>query len=207
MTNKQRENEQKILKVIQQLKDSIFGMDMSYTEYCYHRGEEITYLDNQKLDSFIAELLINAQHTTSYRPEFESILPSFFRLVIKYIDKACPISDRRFVSIRKIAEIVYKPTTEYRSTFDIMVNDLTGMFDLLFLEEYSDFSRRITGIDHESFYRCVKGAVESFIDAHNLNCLSNDLVTDQTVAKINQVAARIKIEQRRRSLLIGERDS
>lgn len=204
MTKKQYENEQRILKAIQQLKDSLFGMDMSYIDYCYYRGEDVCYLDNEKLESFASELFLNAKNTAMYRPEFESILPSFYKLVIKYIDKACPISDRRFVSIRKIAEVVNKPSADYRCPFDIMIDDLKEMFDLIFLSEYSEFSRKIVGIDHESFYRCVKGSVEAFIDSHNLNCLSNDLLTDQTVVKINQLAGRIRVDQRRRSLLIGD---
>lgn len=199
MTELQRNNEEKIFSAIQDLKDSIFGLNNSYVNFCYEYSENFHYLNEEKMDSFISELIELSRNTNTYKNEFESLIKDLLYMEIKYIQHFCPFNDQTFASLRKIAETVYKPNAEYKSTFDVLIGDQKDFLDLIFIEKYDNFTQEIINVDFNEFYKCIKHALEAFIDNHNLNCLNDEAATSNMVFKISRLSQRIQFDTRQRN--------
>ena len=209
MNDKQIENEKKIFDAIQELKDSIFGLNQSYADFCYQYSAEYGYtLDQLKIESFAQALSETAMQVKYYEGAFEPVLPVFFRMSIMFLAAACNPSDWLFVSIRKLGNTVYKANTEEKSIFDIMVEDSSKYLDEyfegnVFWEIYKQFSDLISNVDLTNFGQCVKRALERFIDDNNLNTLNDDAATQNIVSRMRRTSVMIARDIQRKSRFQG----
>ena len=185
------ENEKKLLKAIQQFKDTAFGLESRYTPYCYEYVDGIRKLNEEKVEAFIAELEELAKRSSFYTDALANLIDKFLRVVIRYMDCTFAPYEYKFVSIRKIADTVYKQSSTQVSTFDILITDQRNKLDRYHYSLYEDFTKEIVDADQTAFYRCVKTALDSFVDGHQLNCLHDDTETAELVARINQFSRRL----------------
>lgn len=208
MENNQAANEKKIFDAIQELKDCIFGLKQTYTDFCYEHtvkdGCSSYMMSTEKLNDFANELSETAKAVRYYNESFDPILPVFFKVTIMFLTAACNPSDWLFVSIRKIGGTVFKTDPDEKSTFDIMVETATPTIndyftDGLFWKDYELFNASLGGVDLSDFEQCVKRTIERFIDEHELNALGDDVATQNFVARINRTAVTIARDLRRSS--------
>lgn len=209
MNDKLIENEKKIFDAIQELKDSIFGLNQSYADFCYQYSAEYGYtLDQSKLESFAQSLSETAKQVKHYEGAFEPVLPLFFRMSIMFLAAACNPSDWLFVSIRKLGNTVYKANTEEKSVFDIMVEDSSKYLDEYFEDNifrttYEQFSDAISNVDMTNFGQCTKRALERFIDDNNLNTLNDDVATQNIISRMQRTSVMIARDIQRKSRFQG----
>lgn len=201
MTEIQKKNEERIFCAIQKLKDSVFGMNSSYVNYCYSYKDGFYHMDNEKMNYFILELVDLAKTTQTYQDEFEQRIYDILFLGIKYIEMFCPFDDQNFAGLRKIAESAYKTSLDYKSTFDILINDQKEQLDLAFLNKYEDFTSNIIKVDFQKFYKCIKHSLEAFIDKNNLNCLYAEELTNKVVFKIERLSQTIQFANKQNNSL------
>lgn len=197
MTEKQRINEEKVFDAIQDLKDSVFGLKNSYVRFCYSDSESGRFWDNSRVDIFIDEIIENAKKSSYYKSEFASDIKLILELILKFIHKVCPFEDQRFVSIRKIVKTAEKPTTDYKSVFEIMIETQNQYFDMEYQNKCNELFLNITGIDFQSFYKCIKHGIEAFIDSKGLNILNDDDMTREVLARIKRVTNITTMEVRK----------
>lgn len=197
MDAKQRVNEEKIFKAIQELKDSVFGLKQPYISFCYNYSREDGYrFIPAKAEFFAAELSRCAMSARTYSEELSEVMPLFFRTVLRLLAAICGSGDWVFVSFRKLAKAALKDTPEDESVLERIVEShraaIGGMFfEEEFWPEYEAFCGYMGRVDSEAFYLCAKHAVEAFVDEHKLNVLDHDSVTDGVVARISRLAAAI----------------
>ena len=123
------ENEKKLLKAIQQFKDTAFGLESRYTPYCYEYIDGVRRLNEEKVETFITELEELAKRSSFYTDALTSLIDKFLRVVIRYMDCTFAPYEYKFVSIRKIADTVYKQSLAQVSTFDILITDQKHKID------------------------------------------------------------------------------
>lgn len=181
-------NEEKIFDVIQDLKDSIFGLKNSYVKYCYSETNEGLYWDNRKSENFIEELLKHAKMTSTYNAQFEGLIVLAFELTLKFILHACNFEEQQFVSLRKIIKTTQKRSKEEQSVFEIMVERQKGYFDMIYFDKLKLFCDQIIDVNFDDFYKSCKHAIEAFIDSHNLNSIKNDKATSELVLRISRLS-------------------
>ena len=181
-------NEEKIFDVIQDLKDSIFGLKNSYVKYCYSETDGSLFWDNKKSEKFIKELLEHAKMTSTYNAQFEGLIVLAFELILKFILHACNFEEQQFVSLRKIIKTTQKESKEDQSIFEIMVEQQKGYFDMVYFDKLQLFSDQIIEVNFDDFYKSCKHAIEAFIDSHNLNSIKNDKVTSELVLRISRLS-------------------
>lgn len=197
MNQRQIENEEKIFKAIQDLKDSVFGLRQPYISFCYTWSEEEGYcFSPARAEYFAAELSRCAAGTRRYCEELEPVVPLFFRSILRLLSAICGSGDWIFVSFRKLAETALKNTPEERSVLERIVDDHRKIIDRCFplgefWEDYEAFCGYMGRVDGEAFYHTVKQGVEAFIDEKGLNILDSDRLTDGVVARISRLAASI----------------
>lgn len=198
MNKTQKENEEKLFKAIQDLKDSIFGLKQPYIPLCYDISPERGYeFNSRKMRALVDELTETSKTVRSYQAEFAPILPLFFELCFKFLAAVCNPSDWIFVSIRKIANTLYRHAPGADSTFDRMLRNNRNTIDNLFAQDefwplYEDFSARIDELDFQGFSQCVKHTVETYIDNHHLNTLDHDQATQSIITRLNRVSSTIQ---------------
>ena len=185
------ENEKKLLKAIQQFKDTAFGLESRYTPYCYEYVNGVRRLNEEKVGAFVSELEELAKRSSFYTDALTGLIDKFLRVVIRYMDCTFAPNEYKFVSIRKLADTVYKQSSTQNSTFDILITDQRNKFDRHHYSLYEDFAKDIVNVDQTAFYRCVKTALDAFVDDHQLNCLHDDEKTAELVARINQYSHRL----------------
>lgn len=210
------ENEHKVFEAIQSLKDSVFGLKQSFSEYCFDFSNTREYTFNEtKMYSFIDELAKLAQSTRAYSSSFERFIPLFLEMSLRFLAAACNPSDWQFRSIKKLAGTVYRESSDYKSTFDFMVEDTQKYLDAYwacgqFGKVYSEYSAIILDFDYDacvSFETCVKQTLERFIDSHNLNSLSSDFDTQTIIARITRTANLIQADlEKSRSMVKHDRE-
>lgn len=207
MTDQQAINEKKVFDAIQELKDSIFGMNQPYIGYCYDYSLENGHsLNIDRVDEFANALSETSKKVSVYDNHFSEVLPSFFRLSVLFLDAVCNPSDWIFVSIRKIAETVYKQDNDQQSTFDIMVEKSSihrFAAKETFYKEYNHFNKCIHDVEMTNFARCVKLTLECFIDEKELNPLADDDSIRAIISRVNRTSSVISREIQRRSTLRG----
>lgn len=195
----------KIFDAIQELKDSIFGLNQSYADFCYNYSfENGYYLDQSKLIAFSTSLANTAKQVKYYDSVYAKVLPLFFKMAVMFLAAACNPSDWLFVSIRKLGTAVYKTSAEEQSIFDIMVEDSSAFLDEYFSDKsfqevYNQFSKEITTIDMDNFGQCVKRAIERFIDENELNTLNDDVATQNIISRMARTSAIITRDLQRKS--------
>lgn len=206
MTQNIQENERKIFAAIQHLKDSIFGLTQSFSDFCFDINQEgKSIVSETKLRSFVEDLTLRSHQSSDYDNAFCELSPLFFEMSIRYLLAACNPSDWQFISIKKLAATLHRQGDGYKSTFDFMVEDMHEYLEDYwqgdeFRQLYSKYSTLINGLSYEecvSFEKCVKAALERFIDAHYLNSLVNDFETQAIVSKINRTASIIHSDLRK----------
>lgn len=185
-TNEEKEiilkNEQRILKCVQAMKDSIFGLQNSFMPYCYSNSK----LNKRKMKNFIKELCEISKKVKTYNAAFDNVLPLFFKVSILFFDGAVNNEDKVFSSFRKIASLLEKDGLDGKSTFDIMVDNALLIHEDYFIKEgfldiYAKFSNELLKVDATELYYCIKNLVEEFIDQHKLNYLYNNEVIDEVI--------------------------
>lgn len=197
MNQRQRENEEKIFKAIQDLKDSVFGLRQPYISYCYNYSEEDGYrFVPARAEYFAAELTRCAMGTRTYGEELSEVMPLFFRTILRLLAAICGSGDWVFVSFRKLAEAALKDDPEDQSVLERIVDSHRAAIARMFFEEdfypeYEAFRGYMGRVDGEAFYLCVKHAVEDFVDEQRLNVLDHDQLTGTVVARISRLAATI----------------
>lgn len=185
------ENEKKLLKAIQQFKDTAFGLESRYTSYCYEYIGGVRQLNEEKVEAFITELEELAKRSSFYTDALTSLIDKFLRVVIRYMDCTFAPYEYKFVSIRKIADTVYKQSLTQVSTFDILITDQKQKMDPYYYSLYENFTKDIVDADQSAFFRCIKTSLDAFVDEHQLNCLHDDQETAELVARINQYSRRL----------------
>ncbi|MBR3704733.1 MAG: hypothetical protein IKM11_04545 [Oscillospiraceae bacterium] len=204
MNEKQRSNEEKIFKAIQDLKDSVFGLKQPYIRYCYTYTEEEGYRFCVPMaDAFADELSMIAQHAPTYCDELSAVMPLFFRMIPRLLAAICASGDWIFVSFRKLAETALKDTPEEKSVLERIVESHRAVIDETFPNgefwpDYEAFCGYMGRVDNEAFYRCAKNTVEKFLDERQLNVLDSDRATAGVVARISRLAAAIERDLSRR---------
>lgn len=199
----EKTNEERIFDSIQELKDSLFGMKLSYVRYCYSKSESGLYWDNQKSERFIQELLNCSKESRCYDETFDDLIMTVFELSLKFILHASNFDEQRFVNLRKIIKTTEKFNISDKSVFEIMVDTQKKYFDLVFLRKCDDFSKKIASIEFDKFYRCCKHGIELFIDNKKLNTILNDDLSMQMVSRINRLANITAMEVRRNAEVNG----
>lgn len=198
-------NEKKIFDAIQGLKDSIFGLNQPYTDFCYsHSLEEGYTLDLSKLSEFSTSLANTAKQVKYYDATFEPVLPLFFKMAVMFLAAACNPDDWLFVSLRKLGDTVYKTNASEQSVFDIMVENDSKYLneyyqDKAFQAIYNQFSEEIAFLDMTNFAQCVKQAIERFIDENELNTLNDDIATRNIILRIQRSSEMITRDMLRKS--------
>ena len=198
MNQKQWENEEKVFKAIQDLKDSIFGLKQSYIPFCYTNDREDGYrFSEEKTKVFVQKLSECAVETRPYSPELERVIPLFFEVTTKLLAAICSSGDWVFVSFRKLADTAKKSCPEENSVYERIVADHKYKIDRMFDKEafwplYEEFMGYMGHVDGERFYLCVKQTVECFLDDHRLNCLDKEQLTESIVARISRLCASIE---------------
>lgn len=187
------------MDALQLLKDTIFGMEASYTDFCYNKEAPGWYLDEDKVQSFIRELLKNAKCLHICTPDQEELISSFLHIVIEYLDRTFSSHEYKFSSIRKISAAVKKEFIYYKSPFDILIEDEQKNLSEECLAMHTNFTNKIVSVNQDDFVACVKYALEKFIDDHQLSCLSDEFAARQTASRIRRLADRIQLDQRHRS--------
>lgn len=194
------ENEKKLLKAIQQFKDTAFGLESKYTPYCYEYIDGLRQLNGEKVDAFIAELEGLAKGNSLYTDALMDLIDKFLRIVIRYMDCTFAPNEYKFVSIRKLADTIYKQSATQNSTFDILITDQRNKLDPYHYSLYEDFTKNIVSVDQTAFYRCIKTALDAFVDGHQLNCLHDDKKTADLIARINQYSHKLTTPLRESSV-------
>ena len=198
-------NEQKIFSAIQELKDSIFGLKQSYTEFCYDYSEETgLFLDPEKTNDFANNLLETSKPVRYYDSDFEEIFPLFIKMSVIFLDATCNPSDWLFVSIRKIGKTIYEEDPQQKSTFEIMVNNAKEAINShhdskQFWDTYELFQSKSSLINMRNFGQYVKLSVERFIDDNGLNYLDDTKATEMLISRINRTSSIIAKEVQRKS--------
>ena len=198
MNQKQWENEEKVFKAIQDLKDSMFGMKQSYIPFCYTNDREDGYrFSEEKTKAFVEKLCGYAVGTRSYCSELERVIPLFFEVTTKLLAAICSSGDWVFVSYRKLADTAKKTCPEEKSVYERIVEDHRNKIDRMFSKDafwplYEEFAGYMGQVDGEGFYLCVKHTLEEFLDDHRLNCLDKDQLTESIVARISRLSASIE---------------
>ena len=191
-----QKREKKILDAIQQLKDSVFGMETSYAQYCYSVNEHKSELDFEKVNQFIYKLINYASADSRFTAELKPLIQDFLTITLQYLDSTFASYEYKFSSIRKIAYTIRKNNAEQKSTFDILITDVEQDLSTDCFALYKKFTNDILSVDQESFYLCIKHALEKFVDEHGLNCIDDENAVDQMVSKIHQLAYRVKLDNR-----------
>lgn len=197
MNQRQRENEEKIFKAVQDLKDSVFGLKQPYISYCYTYSQEDGYrFVPAKAEYFAAELSRCAAGTRTYSEELSEVMPLFFRTVVRLLAAICGSGDWVFVSFRKLAKTALKSDPTEESVLERIVESHRAAINKMFWEEefwpeYEAFNAYMGRVDAENFYLCAKHAVEDFVDEQRLNVLDRDRMTEGVVARISRLAAAI----------------
>ena len=199
MKTKMKDNEQKIIDAINNLKDSVFGLHSSYAQFCYSTIDGKWTLDKTKINDFVNGLLIYARQHQKYSDTYENLMTNFFELVVVYIDCVCPIDDQLFVSFRKILNTIKKDSVDSLSTFDVMINDEINSFDKDFIAKYEYLTKTIVEADYDSFCSCVKYAINEFVDNNQLNILSDDIATERAIININRLSSKLKFDFQRKN--------
>lgn len=198
MNRRQKENEEKIFKAVQDLKDSIFGLKQSYIRYCYRVTEEDGYVFDREKAKFFAGLLSKySRGTRKYSEELAPVMPLYFEMCAMLLAAICGRGDWVFVSFRKIAETAVKSSPEEESTLNRIVgsywDELDDMFpDGAFRTLYEEFDSYMGRVSGEDFYYTVKYSLEDFLDDNSLNVLDRDRMTESAVARINRLGAAIE---------------
>ena len=198
MNRKQKENEEKLFKAVQDLKDSFFGLKQPYTRYCYDRTEENGLVFNWgKADAFAAVLFEFSPQTRVYGEDLEKAVRLFFRVTVRLLDAICHSGDWIFVSFRKLAETALKSSPEEESVYERIVKNHSTKIDDHFPDgsfwpEYEDFCTFMGQVDSERFYYCVKYTVEAFLDDRRLNVLDRDQLTESVITRISRLSAAIE---------------
>ena len=198
MNQRQRQNEDRIFKAIQDLKDSIFGLRQSYIPFCYTNDREDGYrFSEEKTAIFVAELSEYSGGTRTYSDELKEVMPLFFEVSVKLLAAICSSGDWVFVSFRKLANAAMKDSSEEESTFDRIVASHRAQIDKMFpadsfWEPYAKFCGYMGRVNAENFSLCVKHTVEDFLDDRHMNCLDRDQTTEHIVARISRLAAAVE---------------
>jgi len=198
MNRKQKENEEKVFKAIQGLKDSIFGLKQPYIRYCYTFTENDGYVFDREKAKFFAGLLAKySRGTRRYSEELAPVMPLFFEMCAMLLAAICGKGDWVFVSFRKIAETAVKSSPEEESTLNRIVcsygDEIDSLFpDGAFRKIYLEFESYMGRVSGEDFYYTVKYTLEDFLDDQQLNVLDKDKMTAGTVARINRLSAAIE---------------
>lgn len=198
MNLRQRQNEDRIFKAIQDLKDSIFGLRQSYIPFCYTNDQEDGYrFSEEKTALFVAELSEYAGRTRTYSDELKEAMPLFFEVSLKLLAAICSSGDWVFVSFRKLANAAMKDSSEEESTFERIVASHRAPIERMFPTDsfwlpYEKFCGYMGRVNAENFSLCVKHTVEDFLDDHCLNCLDKDQLTESIVARISRLSASIE---------------
>ena len=198
MNRKQKANEEKIFKAIQDLKDSIFGLKQPYIRYCYTVTEDDGYVFDREKAKFFAGLLAKySRSTRRYSEELAPVMPLFFEMCAMLLAAICGKGDWVFVSFRKIAETAVKSSPEEESTLNRIVcsygDEIDSLFpDGAFRKIYLEFESYMGRVSGEDFYYTVKYTLEDFLDDQQLNMLDKDKMTAGTVARINRLSAAIE---------------
>ena len=203
MNRKQQENEDKIFKAIQDLKDSMFGMKQPYIRYCYDRTDEDGLVFNgERAEDFVASLCEFCPQTRTYCSELEPVMPLFFRVTVKLLAAICNSGDWMFVSFRKLAKTALKGSPEEESVYERIASSHQHMIDKMFSEDdfwpdYDLLCDYMGRVDAEGFYLCVKHTLEKFLDDRRLNVLDRDQLTDSVVARISRLSAAFERDLKR----------
>lgn len=191
-----KKREKKIFDAIQQLKDAVFGMESSYAQYCYSMSERRWKFDPEKANQFISELIGYAVEDPRYAGELEPLIRDFLIIVLEYLDCTFASNEYKFCSIRKIAYATWKETAENVSTFDVLITDVEKDLSADCFQIYKKFTNAIVTVDQDAFYICIKHALEKFVDENGLSCIDDEDAVDQMVARIRQLAYRLKVDNR-----------
>lgn len=203
MNQKQAENEDKIFKAIQDLKDSMFGMKQPYIRYCYdHTDEDGLVFNKEKAEVFVENLCEFSTKTRTYRGELIPVMPLFFRVTVMLLAAICNSGDWVFVSFRKLAKAALKSSPEEESTYDRIVeshrSQINRMFSAnIFWPDYELLRACLGQVDAEDFYLCVKHTLEAFVDDRRLNVLDRDQLTESVVARISRLSATVERDLKR----------
>ncbi len=203
MNRKQRENEDKVFKAIQDLKDSIFGMRQPYIRYCYiHTDEDGLVFCDEKAEIFVTLLCSFCSGTRTYSEEWGAVMPLFFRVTARLLAAICNSGDWIFVSFRKLAKAAMKSSPEEESVYERIVDSHRAQIDQtfpsgVFWPDYESFRSFMGQMDPEDFYLCVKHTLEDFLDDQNLNVLDRDQLTDSVIARMSRLSAAIERDLRR----------
>ena len=184
------------MDALQLLKDTILGMEASYSDFCYAKDIPGWQLDEDKIQVFIGELLVHAQSHPCCTQELEGLIRDFLYIVIQYMDITFTHIEYKFSSIRKIAAVVRKENINNTSPFDILITDEKERLSPTCLSLYARFTRNIVAVNQDDFFICVKYALETFINNHQLNCLSNELVVKQTSRRIKRLADLVRLDNK-----------
>lgn len=195
------ENKQKVLVAIESLKDTIFGLDSSYSSFCFLTDENQKHaLDLDKLNLFIDELVNHATQCPEYQPEFEPLMRDGLYMVIVLLSREFSAREYRFDNLLKFTRAFQPNSKTNISPFDIIIGDRKENLEPAYIERYTRFSSNIDQIklQFHDFYGSVHFAMQAYVDAHNLNPLNDDDDCSFMLSTIYQATNNILIQKMRR---------
>ena len=192
-------NEEKLIKALKELQNSVFGLEARYTSYCYSCEDRSFSLNHEKTAEFINELMTYIKADKQFDSSMEKPIFDFLHIVIQYMDCTFSISEHKLSSIKKIADTIRKQKPDQISTFDILITDQKEHMDPTSYSLYEEFTQNIVTINQDAFYTCVRHALEKFADEHHLNCLHDDDETERLAQRIKRIAMNVAFEYRHSS--------